>query len=76
MRDEDRLLFPLPTIGAVVQLFRHQLTGQREPDLALLSIVAGCVENTMTTPRSGGLSEVSQPSHGYWVRPGHVYWGL
>jgi len=51
MREEDRRLFPLVTVGSVVQLFRQQLTGSEEPDLALLSVVAGCVENCMTTTR-------------------------
>merc|ERR1711962_279932 len=57
MRDEDRRLFPLSTIGSVVQLFRHQLTREQEPDITLLSIVAGCVENSMTCPRSSSVPE-------------------
>jgi len=49
MREEDRRLFPLVTVGSVVQLFRQQLTGgEEEPDLTLLSVVAGFVENCMT----------------------------
>lgn len=52
MLEEDRRLFPLTTIGGVLQLFRHQLTRDREPDIALLSIVAGCIENSMTSPRT------------------------
>jgi len=52
MREEDRRLFPLVTVGSVVQLFRQQLTGgEEEPDLTLLSVVAGCVENCMTAVR-------------------------
>jgi len=51
MREEDRRLFPLVTVGSVVQLFRQQLTGAQEPDLVLLSVVAGCVENCMTTTK-------------------------
>jgi len=59
MREEDKRLFPLSTIGGVVQLFRQQLTGDLEPDLTLLSIVAGCVENSMTSSRNITVSPVS-----------------
>ena len=59
MREEERRLFPLSTIGSVVQLFRLQLSGSEEPDIALLSIVSGCVENSLTSPRIGGVAEVS-----------------
>jgi len=59
MREEDKRLFPLSTIGGVVQLFRQQLTGDLEPDLSLLSIVAGCVENSMTSSRNITVSPVS-----------------
>ena len=59
MREEERRLFPLSTIGSVVQLFRLQLSGPEEPDIALLSIVSGCVENSLTSPRTGGVAEVS-----------------
>ena len=62
MREEDKRLFPLSTIGGVVQLFRQQLTGDLEPDLTLLSIVAGCVENSMTSSRNITVSPVSNVS--------------
>lgn len=51
-REEDRKLFPLTTVGGVVQLFRQQLTGDRDPDLVLLSVVTGFVENCMTNPKN------------------------
>ena len=47
--------FPLRTIGDVLKLFECQLektngeeTNEKEPNLALLSIVAGAIENSMT----------------------------
>jgi len=49
MREEDRKLFPLTTVASVVQLFRQHLTSDDDPDLTLLSIVAGHVENCMTS---------------------------
>ena len=59
MREETRQLFPLSTIGSVVQLFRNELTHHHhDPDIVLLSIVAGCIENSMTSPRTGAVSEV------------------
>ena len=59
MREEERGLFPLATIGSVVQLFRYELThSDHDPDIVLLSIVAGCIENSMTSPRTGTVSEV------------------
>jgi len=58
MREEERGLFPLATIGSVVQLFRYELThSDHDPDIVLLSIVAGCIENSMTSPRTGTVSE-------------------
>lgn len=43
-------LFPLCNIPSVVELFRRELA-KREPDLLLLSVVAGAIENTMTCVR-------------------------
>ncbi|CAG5125065.1 unnamed protein product [Candidula unifasciata] len=48
----ERRHFPLTSIASVVELFREQLEGPDEPNLALLSIVLGCVENTLTLNRS------------------------
>ena len=39
--------FPLRTINEVVKLFAYECD-QKEPDLVLLSIVAGSIENSMT----------------------------
>ena len=59
MREEERSLFPLSTIGNVVHLFRLELTDDHhDPDIVLLSIVAGCIENSLTSPRTGTVSEV------------------
>ena len=59
MREEERRLFPLANIGSVVQLFKYELTlDDHDPDIVLLSIVAGCIENSMTSPRTGSVSEV------------------
>jgi len=58
MREEERSLFPLSTIGNVVHLFRLELTDDHhDPDIVLLSIVAGCIENSLTSPRTGTVSE-------------------
>lgn len=42
-------LFPLKSISDVVQLFRVHLECAKEPDLTLLSIVTGIIENTLTS---------------------------
>jgi len=58
MREEERSLFPLSTIGNVVHLFRLELTDDHhDPDIVLLSIVVGCIENSLTSPRTGAVSE-------------------
>lgn len=41
-------LFPLKNITDVVQLFKSHLESAREPDLTLLSIVTGIIENKLT----------------------------
>uniref|UniRef100_UPI00358DFB03 menin isoform X2 n=1 Tax=Myxine glutinosa TaxID=7769 RepID=UPI00358DFB03 len=43
-----RSLFPLRSAEHVVRLFKTELDGRREPDLALLSIVLGYVEHLLT----------------------------
>ncbi|CAD7078982.1 unnamed protein product [Hermetia illucens] len=50
---ERSKLFPLKSIGDVVKLFRSQLETP-DPDLTLLSIVAGYIENTLTCAGGGG----------------------
>uniref|UniRef100_A0A1B6KSE4 Menin n=2 Tax=Cicadellinae TaxID=33370 RepID=A0A1B6KSE4_9HEMI len=51
-RQLDRKIFPLQDITSVVRLFKKELDGKSEPDLALLSIIVGAVENSMTCNRS------------------------
>lgn len=47
--DEEIIkLFPLKSISDVVQLFKVHLETAKEPDLTLLSIVTGIIENTLT----------------------------
>ncbi|CAH0560130.1 unnamed protein product [Brassicogethes aeneus] len=48
-RATDKALFPIKNIKTVVQLFRNQLEHSQEPDLSLLSIVAGVIENSLTS---------------------------
>lgn len=42
-------LFPLKSISDVVNLFKIHLESAKDPDLTLLSIVTGIIENTLTT---------------------------
>ncbi|XP_048517203.1 menin isoform X1 [Dendroctonus ponderosae] len=53
-RDLDKALFPIKHISAVVKLFRNQLEDTNEPDLALLSIVTGLIENQLTSRSNAG----------------------
>lgn len=46
--DEIIKLFPLKSISDVVRLFKVHLELAKEPDLTLLSIVTGIIENTLT----------------------------
>lgn len=48
LSDEERKLFPLKTVSSVVSLFQSILKRTSEPDLALLSILVGYIENTLT----------------------------
>ena len=47
-REIDKLHFPLSDSKGVIEFFSDQLEKEHEPDLALLSIVAGCVESLFT----------------------------
>lgn len=49
--------FPLNTIDAVIELFKSQISGIREPDLAFLSLVLGAIEVRMTTDTATGTDE-------------------
>jgi menin len=53
--------FPLADVASIVRLFRQQLE-KPEPDLALLSIVVGTVENSLTCSRPAGFEELELPS--------------
>ena len=44
--------FPIQDISEVVQLFKYELENTKEPDLALLSIVVGSIENLLTCNRT------------------------
>lgn len=50
--DIDPNIFPLQNISSVVKVFKQQLAGTKEPNLAFLSIVAGAVENSLTCNRN------------------------
>ncbi|XP_022257836.1 menin-like isoform X2 [Limulus polyphemus] len=50
-RDDQKCTFPLQSIQDVVKLFRIELERGDEPNLALLSIVVGSVENLLTCNR-------------------------
>lgn len=51
-RQLDRKNFPLQDVTSVVNLFKTEFESKSEPDLALLSIVVGAIENSMTCNRS------------------------
>lgn len=53
-RDVDKALFPIKNINTVVKLFTNQLEGCNEPNLALLSIVTGLIENQLTSRSNAG----------------------
>ncbi|XP_076312421.1 menin 1 isoform X2 [Tachypleus tridentatus] len=50
-RDDQKCPFPLQSIQDVVKLFRIELERGDEPNLALLSIVVGSIENMLTCNR-------------------------
>ena len=47
----DKNHFPLRSTDAVVALFREQLEDRKEPNLTLLSVVLGALENSLTSSR-------------------------
>lgn len=57
---EVAALFPLRTINEVVRLFSQQCDGL-EPDLVLLSIVAGYIENSMSKVNEVNLTSEFKP---------------
>lgn len=52
-------IFPLENIPSVVKVFKNELE-KHEPDLALLSIIAGAVENSMTCTKTFGSVETAE----------------
>lgn len=60
-RDIDRALFPIKNIASIVQIFKNQLENNSEPDLALLSIIVGAVENALTCNRPNSNLVGSEP---------------
>lgn len=44
--------FPIQDISEVVRLFKYEMESTKEPDLALLSIVVGSIENLLTCNRT------------------------
>ncbi len=56
--------FPLQDVSEVVQLFKYEMEDTNEPDLALLSIVVGSIENLLTCNRSSvTANETDVPEH-------------
>lgn len=51
LTESDKIFFPLRCTDAVVQLFREHLVHRKEPNLALLSIILGALENNLTVVR-------------------------
>lgn len=60
-REIDKALFPLKNVQSVIDIFKNQLECSSEPDLALLSIIAGAVENSLTCRSNAALIQVEEP---------------
>ena len=78
MREELAALFPLDTVGKVTDLFRIELTSDEEPNLVLLSIITGCIENNLTLARKAKLNvsacaRVCVCVSGLWQQYVYVY---
>lgn len=54
-REIDKALFPLKSISSVIQIFKNQLESAADPDLALLSIIAGAFESALTSRSNAAL---------------------
>lgn len=61
-RGPERSSFPVDGVRRLIELFEKQLSG--EPDLALLSIVVGAIENSLTEPRSAQVDQQVEQVHG------------
>ena len=51
-REREKRHFPLQDVRSVVNLFRDQLENNDQPNLALLSIILGVIENALTVNRA------------------------
>ncbi|XP_066942615.1 menin isoform X3 [Macrobrachium rosenbergii] len=62
LSSEERAMFPLTDIKSVVKLFTTHLNKNKEPNLAILSIIVGHIENTLTCARGTAGQETSLTS--------------
>ena len=53
LSDEEQSIFPLKDTCSVVKLFKTHLEKNKEPNLAILSLIIGYIENTLTCSRPG-----------------------
>lgn len=60
-KDLEKALFPLKSVNSVIEVFKNQLEGGGDPDLALLSIIAGAVENTLTCRSVNSSQQTTEP---------------
>lgn len=60
-KDLEKALFPLKSVNSVIEIFKNQLEGGGDPDLALLSIIAGAVENTLTCRSVNSSQQIIEP---------------
>ncbi|ELT99454.1 hypothetical protein CAPTEDRAFT_23022, partial [Capitella teleta] len=55
--EADKQRFPLRSVQEVVDLFNHHLANSDEPNLALLSVILGCIEHDLTVNRGLATAE-------------------
>lgn len=55
--NEAKQHFPLQDIKSVLALFRSELTGDTEPNLVMLSVVIGMIENSLTSNRAAATTQ-------------------
>ncbi|XP_018319824.1 menin [Agrilus planipennis] len=60
-RGIDKAFFPIKNVSSVIEIFKHQLEKVSEPDLALLSIIVGAVENSLTCSRPNAPLQLCEP---------------
>ena len=53
LSEEEQAIFPLKDTSSVVKLFKIHLEKHKEPNLAILSLIIGYIENTLTCTRAG-----------------------